>query len=98
MASETAVQEKKPVVGFLPAARHKAKLRLALAGPSGSGKTLSALRIAKGMSEILKCRIALIDTEKRSSELYAGVLKAAGLPTNWKVEFAVLPFNPPWSR
>lgn len=95
MASEPAV-ELKPKVGFLPAARHKAKLRLALAGPSGSGKTLSALRIAKGMAKILKCKIALIDTEKRSSELYAGVLKSPGLPKGWQVEFSVLPINPPF--
>jgi hypothetical protein len=52
---------------FKPAKRSSAKLRLALCGPSGSGKTYSALRIAKGLGG----RIALIDTERGSGELYA---------------------------
>lgn len=52
---------------FRPAKRSSAKLRLALCGPSGSGKTYSALRIAKGLGG----RIALIDTERGSGELYA---------------------------
>lgn len=54
---------------FRPAQRSAAKLRLALCGPSGSGKTYSALRIAKGLGG----RIALIDTERGSGELYAGL-------------------------
>ncbi|NCC05213.1 MAG: ATP-binding protein [Proteobacteria bacterium] len=54
---------------FRPAKRSSAKLRLALCGPSGSGKTYSALRIAKGLGG----RIALIDTERGSGELYAGL-------------------------
>ncbi len=52
---------------FHPAKRSSAKLRLALCGPSGSGKTYSALRIAQGLGG----RIALIDTERGSAELYA---------------------------
>lgn len=52
---------------FRPATRNNAKLRLALCGPSGSGKTYSALRIAKGLGG----RIALIDTERGSGELYS---------------------------
>ncbi len=72
-------------MGFKRAERQSAKLRLALAGPSGSGKTMSALRLAKGMAEVLGCKIGLIDTEKESSTLYAHV-----------VEFDVLPFNPPF--
>lgn len=52
---------------FRPARRSSAKLRLALCGPSGSGKTFSALRIANGLGG----RIALIDTERGSAELYA---------------------------
>ncbi len=54
---------------FRPAQRSAAKLRLALCGPSGSGKTYSALRIASGLGG----RIALIDTERGSGELYAGL-------------------------
>lgn len=52
---------------FKKAERKKAKLRLALAGPAGAGKTYSALRIATGLGG----KIALLDTERRSGELYA---------------------------
>lgn len=52
---------------FKKAERKKARLRLALCGPSGSGKTYSSLLIAQGLGG----RIALIDTERGSGELYA---------------------------
>ena len=52
---------------FKKAQRQKAKLRLALIGPAGSGKTYSSLQIAQGMGG----RIAMIDTERGSGELYA---------------------------
>lgn len=52
---------------FKRAERKKAKLRLAMLGPSGSGKTYSALQIARGIGG----RIAFIDTENGSGELYA---------------------------
>jgi hypothetical protein len=87
-------------MGFEKAQRQAARLRLALAGPAGSGKTMSALRIAKGMIEANgndKWRIGVIDTEKRSSELYAGKnVKGGLLPDGWNLEFDVLPFNPPY--
>lgn len=54
---------------FRKAERKQAKLRLALCGPSGSGKTYSALLIARGLAPGGK--IALIDTEAGSGELYA---------------------------
>ena len=54
---------------FTKAERKKAKLRLALSGPSGSGKTMSALLLASGIAPWEK--IAVIDTENRSAELYA---------------------------
>lgn len=57
---------------FQKATRQQAKLRLALAGPSGSGKTYSALLIAKGL--VPEGRIALLDTERGSGELYADLL------------------------
>lgn len=53
---------------FQKAERKKAKLRLGLAGTSGSGKTYSALLIAKGLGK----KIAIVDTENHSAELYAG--------------------------
>lgn len=54
---------------FKKAERKQAKLRLALCGPSGSGKTYSALLIAQGLAP--GGRIAMIDTENGSGELYA---------------------------
>lgn len=56
-------------MSFQRAQRKQAKLRLALAGPSGSGKTYSALLIAQGLAP--EGRIALIDTERGSGELYS---------------------------
>ena len=54
---------------FKPAQRKRAKLRLAIAGTSGSGKSYSALLIASGMTTWNK--IAVIDSENGSAELYA---------------------------
>ena len=56
-------------MAFRTAERKKAKLRLGLVGPSGSGKTYSSLLVAKGIGG----RIALIDTENGSGDLYAGM-------------------------
>ncbi len=52
------------------ATRQKAKIRLALSGPAGSGKTISALLIAYGMVGDWN-KIAVIDTESNSADLYA---------------------------
>jgi hypothetical protein len=70
---------------FQKAVRHRAKLRIAVCGPSGSGKTFSALRMALGVGG----RVALIDTEKSSAELYAG---EAGIP-----KFDCVNLTPPYS-
>ena len=51
------------------AMRKQAKIKLALQGPSGSGKTMSALLLAAGLTEYSK--IAVIDTENHSADLYA---------------------------
>lgn len=51
---------------FHKAERKKGKLRLAIAGPAGAGKTYSALLIAFGIGG----RVAMIDTERGSGELY----------------------------
>jgi len=56
---------------FKRAQRKQAKLRLALMGPAGSGKTYSALKIAKGLGG----RIAIIDTERGSAELYSNLFE-----------------------
>lgn len=51
------------------AQRKQAKIKLALQGPSGSGKTYSALLLAAGLTNYSK--IAVIDTENHSADLYA---------------------------
>lgn len=52
------------------ASRKKAKIRLGLSAVSGGGKTMSALLIAYGMTGDWS-KIALIDTENESADLYA---------------------------
>ncbi len=54
---------------FRKAERRKAKLRLAITGPAGSGKTYGALLIAQGLGG----RIAMIDTENGSGDLYSSI-------------------------
>ncbi|MBQ3585220.1 MAG: AAA family ATPase [Synergistaceae bacterium] len=54
---------------FIKAERKNAKLRLAITGPAGSGKTYGALLIAQGLGG----KIAMIDTENGSGDLYAGL-------------------------
>jgi hypothetical protein len=54
---------------FRKATRSQAKLRAALIGPAGSGKTYSALSLATNL--IPGARVAVIDTECGSAELYA---------------------------
>ena len=61
---------------FEPAKREAVHLRMALQGPSGSGKTMTALRIATALHP--RSKIAVIDTERGSSKLYAGVLNPDG--------------------
>jgi len=54
------------------AERKQAKIRLGLQGPSGSGKTYGALLIAHGLVGNWS-KIAVIDTEFRSADLYAHI-------------------------
>jgi hypothetical protein len=52
------------------ATRLKAKIRLGLSAVSGGGKTYSAILIAKGLASDLS-KIAIIDTENGSADLYS---------------------------
>ncbi len=52
------------------AQRKRAKIKMGLQGPSGSGKTMSALLIAYGLCNDWT-KIAVIDSENHSAELYA---------------------------
>lgn len=53
--------------------RSKAKIKMALQGSSGSGKTMSALLIAKGLTNGNLSKVAVIDSENGSADLYAHV-------------------------
>ena len=51
--------------------RRQAKIKMALQGPAGSGKTYSSLLIAKGLASGDFSKVAVIDSENGSSNLYA---------------------------
>lgn len=53
------------------ASRKKAKIRLGLSAVSGGGKTYSALLIAKGLAHGDFSKVAIIDTENGSADLYS---------------------------
>lgn len=55
---------------FRKAQRKQAKLKIGLSAPSGAGKTYSALLMAYGMCGDWE-KIAVIDTENNSAELYS---------------------------
>lgn len=52
------------------AERQQAKIKMGLQGPSGSGKTYSSLLLASGLTQDWT-KIAIIDTENHSADLYA---------------------------
>lgn len=51
--------------------RKSAKIKMALQAPSGAGKTMSALLLAKGLTGDNLSRVAIVDTENGSADLYA---------------------------
>lgn len=55
---------------FRKATRKKAKIRLGLSAVSGGGKTYSAILIAKGLTKGDLSKVAIIDTENGSADLY----------------------------
>ncbi len=71
---------------FTKAVRKRAKLRLGISGVAGSGKTTAALEIATGLIGTSGGRIAVIDTERRSADLYAGLY-----------DFDSMELNPPYA-
>ena len=58
-------------MAFTKAVKTQQWLRLAIDGVSGSGKTYTALATAMGMAEVIKGKVALIDSEHGSASLYA---------------------------
>jgi hypothetical protein len=67
------------------ATRKKAKIRLGLSAVSGGGKTYSAILVAKGLVGDLS-KVAIIDTENGSADLYAHL-----------GDFNVLPLTAPFT-
>lgn len=53
------------------ATRQQSKLRIGMSGPSGSGKTYSALVMAKAIAGGKMDKVAIIDTENGSADLYS---------------------------
>ena len=51
--------------------RRKAKIKMALQGSAGSGKTYSSLLLAEGLLNGDLSKVAIIDTENGSADLYA---------------------------
>src|SRR5690554_4165693 len=51
--------------------RRKAKIKMALQGASGTGKTMSSLLLAQGLTNGNFSKVAIIDTENGSADLYA---------------------------
>ena len=66
--------------------RMQAKMKRALQGSSGSGKTYSSLLLAKGLAKGDFSKIAIIDTENGSADLYAHL-----------GDYNVLPLSPPFT-
>lgn len=67
--------------------RKQAKIKMALQGSSGSGKSMSALLLAKGLTNDSLTKVAVIDTENGSSDLYAHI-------GNYNVLLLQPPFTP----
>jgi len=53
--------------------RKQAKIKMALQGSSGSGKSLSSLLLAKGLTNENLEKVAVIDSENGSADLYAHI-------------------------
>lgn len=67
--------------------RKKAKIKLALQGSAGSGKTYSSLQLAKGLTNNNLSKVAIVDSESGSADLYADI-------GNYNVLSLAPPFTP----
>ena len=67
--------------------RRQAKIKMALQGSAGSGKTYSSLLLAKGLTGGDLSKVAIIDTENGSADLYAHL-------GNYNVLSLAPPFTP----
>ncbi|RVU91539.1 AAA family ATPase [Flavobacterium columnare] len=67
--------------------RRKAKIKMALQGSAGAGKTYSSLLLAQGLTNGDLSKVAIIDTENGSADLYAHL-------GNYNVLTLTPPFTP----
>ncbi|WP_417784695.1 AAA family ATPase [Tenacibaculum sp.] len=67
--------------------RKQAKIKMALQGSAGAGKTMSALLLAKGLTNNNLQKVAIIDTENGSADLYSHI-------GNYNVLTLEPPFSP----
>lgn len=67
--------------------RKRAKIKMALQGSAGSGKTYSSLLLAQGLTNGNFSKVAIIDTENGSADLYAHL-------GNYNVLSLTPPFTP----
>jgi len=67
--------------------RKRAKIKMALQGSAGSGKTYSSLLLAQGLTNGELSKVAIIDTENGSADLYAHL-------GNYNVLSMTPPFTP----
>ncbi|MCD9584775.1 AAA family ATPase [Tenacibaculum maritimum] len=67
--------------------RKQAKIKMALQGSAGAGKTMSALLLAKGLTNNKLQKVAIIDTENGSADLYSHI-------GNYNVLTLQQPFSP----
>ena len=67
--------------------RKRAKIKMALQGSAGSGKTYSSLLLAQGLTNGDFSKVAIIDTENGSADLYANL-------GNYNVLSLTPPFTP----
>lgn len=67
--------------------RKRAKIKMALQGSAGSGKTYSSLLLAQGLTNGDLSKVAIIDTENGSADLYAHL-------GNYNVLSLTPPFTP----
>lgn len=71
--AKATMENKTQVSGLRKATRQKAKIKLGLSAVAGGGKTMSSLLIAKGLSKGDLSKVAMIDTENGSGDLYAHI-------------------------
>lgn len=78
---------------FRKAVRTARKLRMSIQGPAGSGKTRTALELLTRIAR----KVAVIDTEHSSADVYAPEPGAAPNPLNGTFEFDACPMGAPFT-